>query len=64
MEGYTELNKGVFDSQLVCESRWETVAYTDYDVICITKDYKEAEDREAVEEFSEQYDLPINWERR
>ena len=60
MKGYKELDKGKFDAQLVNEERWETVAYTDYDVIKTTRDYR-GEDKEAVEEFAEQYDLPIAW---
>lgn len=60
MKGYKELDKGKFETQLVNEERWETVAYTDYDVIKVTRDYR-GEDREAVEEFAEQYDLPIAW---
>jgi hypothetical protein len=60
MKGYKELDKGKFDAQLVNEERWETVAYTDYDVIKVTRDYR-GEDKEAVEEFAEQYDLPIAW---
>lgn len=60
MKGYKELDKGKFEAQLVNEERWETVAYTDYDVVKVTRDYR-GEDREAVEEFAEQYDLPIAW---
>lgn len=60
MKGYKELDKGKFEAQLVNEERWETVAYTDYDVIKVTRDYR-GEDKEAVEEFAEQYDLPIAW---
>ena len=60
MKGYKELDKGKFEAQLVNEERWETVAYTDYDVIKVTRDYR-GEDKEAVEEFAEQYNLPIAW---
>ena len=60
MKGYKELDKGKFEAQLVNDERWETVAYTDYDVIKVTRDYR-GEDKEAVEEFAEQYDLPIAW---
>ena len=60
MKGYKELDKGKFEAQLVNEERWETVAYTNYDVIEVTRDYR-GEDKEAVEEFAERYDLPIAW---
>jgi hypothetical protein len=60
MKGYKELDKGKFETQLVNEERWETVAYTDYDVVKVTRDYR-GEDKEAVEEFAERYDLPIAW---
>ena len=59
---YREAERGRFDSCLI-DRRWGiAVAYTDTDVVRLTEYYK-AEDRKAVVEFAESYDLPVVWER-
>lgn len=60
---YREEPRGRFDSYLI-DRRWGiAVAYTNCDVVKLTKLYRE-EDRTAVEEFASQYDLPVDWEQR
>ena len=57
---YREADRGRFDSYLI-DRRWGiAVAYTDYDVVKVTNLYTE-ENRKAVEEFAEQYGLPVCW---
>ena len=60
---YREEDRGRFDSYLVDKRLRVAVAYTDCDVVKLTKLYRE-EDRTAVEEFAAQYDLPVDWEHR
>ena len=59
---YREEDRGRFDSYLIDRRFGVAVAYTDCDVVKLTENYHE-EDRKAVEEFADQYDLPIDWNR-
>ncbi len=58
---YTETERGRFESNLVREGvpHDEVIAYTDYDCVKITSAYTES-DREAVMEFADFYDLPLD----
>lgn len=60
MKGYTETDKGWKESWLIRVEDNKGIAYTDEDAVILTEDYTE-EDRVAVEEFAEWYDLPIEW---
>jgi hypothetical protein len=60
MKGYTETDKGWKESWLIRVEDNNGIAYTDEDAVILTEDYTE-EDRVAVEEFAEWYDLPIEW---
>lgn len=65
MKGYFEADKGRFESMLVRDDYplKLAVAYTAGDCVKLYGHYCEA-DRKAVEEFAEQYDIPIDWENR
>ena len=64
MARYFEADKGRFDSMLVRDDGHSktAVAYTYGDEVRLESAYMAA-DREAVEEFAEQYDIPVVWER-
>lgn len=55
---YTEMDRGKFESWLIRKGDWVAIAFTDYDEIKVTDEYRPWE-KEIVEEFADQYDLPI-----
>lgn len=64
MGGYFEVDRGRFEATLVridfpCSV---AVAYTYDDTVRLAPAYCEA-DRNAVEEFAAQYDLPVDWHK-
>lgn len=58
MKGYTEIDKGWNEAWLIRVEDNKGIAYTDEDAVILTDDFRE-EDREAVEEFADWYELPI-----
>ena len=65
MANYFEVDKGRFDSALIREDGMNrvAVAYTSGETVKLYADYRTA-DRNAVEEFAETYDFPVDWEYR
>ena len=62
---YKEVDRGRFESCLLRKlygDVWVAVARTYGDEVRLCVGYKET-DREAVEEYAEQYDLPVDWKR-
>lgn len=58
MKGYKETDKGWNEAWLIRVEDNKGIAYTEEDAVVLTEDYTEA-DKEAVEEFADWYDLPI-----
>lgn len=60
MSKYIERDKGWAEVWLIRVEDNKGIAYTDEDEVILTEDYTE-EDRMAVEEFADTYDLTIRW---
>ena len=56
MGGYIQQDKGVFEVWLIRENDGLPIAFTDYDIIKTTKHFTD-EDKEALEEFKDEYDM-------
>lgn len=60
MNKYIERDKGWAEVWLIRVEDNKGIAYTDEDEVILTEDYTE-EDRMAVEEFADTYELTIRW---